>query len=155
VAFRSDGVQVAVLCKDGHILVAAPETGRIVWRLRHDCKTPFYPAIPFIAFSDQRLVTIGPDSTVAAHDLVTGQLCYRRQSDQISCAVMSPDGKTLATGGEVNPGLVRFWDVAMGEFVGTPLSHPDWINDIQFGPGGLVLTACRDQGHRILISTIE
>jgi WD40 repeat protein len=55
----------------------------------------------------------------------------------------SPDGKTLATGGEEES--LRLWDVASGTLRATFRGHADAIDWVAFSPDGkTVATASRD-----------
>lgn len=56
----------------------------------------------------------------------------------------SPDGTRLVTGHK--DGRVRTFDWRTGEVVGTPLQHPDEVNDIAFTPDGRHLLACVRHG---------
>ncbi|WP_422931394.1 protein kinase domain-containing protein [Singulisphaera sp. PoT] len=111
---------------------------------------------------DGNHIATGGDSRVATlWDVSKGRRTGLRflHPDRITTLAFAPDGKILAVGGgeiEQNPSLgsmarressVRLWDIASGNAVSTPLSHPDVVHGFAFAPDGRrIATACRD-GH--------
>jgi eukaryotic-like serine/threonine-protein kinase len=65
----------------------------------------------------------------------------------IEAAAISPDGKTIATGGA---GRARLWDADTGRPVGEPLVHPLSRMSLAFSPdGNTILTAGSDSSPRL------
>jgi RNA polymerase sigma factor (sigma-70 family) len=63
-----------------------------------------------------------------------------RHPGQIMALAVSPDGKTLATGG--HPGRVRLWDAATGKPMGTLAGPEGHVFGLCFSPDGSLLAAC-------------
>jgi WD40 repeat protein/serine/threonine protein kinase len=114
--FSPDGKQVATAGYDGRILLWRPEAvNPIDLKARID-DLPDPPA-PYRELVGHR----GPVQTLA----------------------FSPDGKTLASGGQDNQAMV--WDVAQGSLLKTLRGHASYVRGCAFSPDGeLLLTAGRD-----------
>ncbi len=65
----------------------------------------------------------------------------------VSCAVFSPDGKTIATASQDK--TARLWDVATGQPIGAIMRHDDQVVRVTFSPDGrLIATASVDKTVR-------
>ncbi len=65
----------------------------------------------------------------------------------VSCAVFSPDGKTIATASQDK--TARLWDVATGQPIGAIMRHDDHVDRVTFRPDGrLIATASLDKTVR-------
>ena len=63
---------------------------------------------------------------------------------KIRAARFSPDGRTLATGGD--EGVVHLWDVAKGQLIGAMMPGGRWIVNLRFSPDGRTLLVGRVEG---------
>jgi len=62
--------------------------------------------------------------------------------------VFSPDGRRVLTGSRDT--TARLWDAANGRPVGTPMQHPDWVEEVAISPDGrTILTGSNDGRARL------
>jgi WD40 repeat protein/serine/threonine protein kinase len=67
---------------------------------------------------------------------------------ELLTAALSPDGKTVLTGGE--DGTARFWNGRTGAPLGAPVDHAGAVEVVAFSPDGHVfLTGCKDASARL------
>lgn len=59
---------------------------------------------------------------------------FHGHNERVNCAVFSPDGKTIISGGEDN--RIRIWDSHTGKETQNIHKHGDGIDDIAFSPDG-------------------
>jgi WD40 repeat protein len=70
-----------------------------------------------------------------------------RTSQGMTAVALSPDGLTLATGGQ--DGMIRLWDAATArELVRLP-GHPGGVSSLIFGAGGQLVSAGLDERVRV------
>jgi RNA polymerase sigma factor (sigma-70 family) len=113
-------------------------TGRLVRRFG-DMETPsqllFSPDGKVLAASDwNRQLDIELWNTADGHRLHT----LKGHTDHVRCIGFSPDGKTLASGGDDK--TIRFWDVAAGKEL-RQLKHHQGIGKILYSPTGKLLAS--------------
>jgi WD40 repeat protein len=74
---------------------------------------------------------------------MTGVLSWtletRRHRSAIWCHALSPDGRTLATGGL--DGTVRLWDVETGRLVRALVGHNSYVSGLDWSPDGSTLAS--------------
>jgi WD40 repeat protein len=66
-------------------------------------------------------------------------LTLEGHTDNVNSVVFSPDGQTLASGGEDR--TIRLWNIATGELLRTFDKHTDWITTLVFSPDGRILVS--------------
>jgi WD40 repeat protein len=89
-----------------------------------------------------------PDSPPADDPLPEGTFRIgrpgMRQADEAFAVAFSPDGKTLASGGDDR--MIRLWDAATGKELRTFAGHIDAVNALAFSPDGKTLASTSDDG---------
>ena len=63
----------------------------------------------------------------------------RRHRGYIATSALSPDGKTIATGGM--DGIIRVWDADTGEFVRALVGHNSYVYGLAWSPDGTALAS--------------
>jgi serine/threonine protein kinase/WD40 repeat protein len=89
------------------------------------------------------------------------QLTLQAHQGQTYGVAYSPDGRTLASGGQ--DGLVKLWEVATGRELGTLSSHKACVNCVAFSPDGQLLASVGcdqllklwDPATQAIIGTLE
>ena len=95
----------------------------------------------FVAFSpDGTLLANSNDDQVQLRDAATGQLrkTLEANGEWVQEVVFSPDGRTLAGGGD----RIRLWDVATGELKAVLEGWAPWV---AFSPDGGTVASCGDR----------
>jgi len=84
----------------------------------------------------RKLVSAGRDAQVRVFDVPSGRLLHRLDHrEPVHSLAISPDGKTLATGGRA----VRLWDIETGENVGMLAGHLAAIRGLVYSHDGKTL----------------
>jgi WD40 repeat protein/beta-lactamase regulating signal transducer with metallopeptidase domain len=71
---------------------------------------------------------------------------YRAGRGAVTAVALSPDGRTLATGGR--DGIIRLWDVAAGTERTTLPGHPGGVTALRFASAGRLVSAGADERVR-------
>ncbi|MBL8817451.1 MAG: protein kinase [Planctomyces sp.] len=146
VAYSPDGATLVVVLPNQNVAIYDAQTG--------EPRCPNFS--PLIQGGFTRSIAFSPDSRFLATavtgknmaqvwSLATGEkvgIGMSHPGDEFGLwsITFSPDGKQLVTGHK--DGRIRTFDWRTGEMVGTPLQHPDEVNDIVFTPDGRHLLAC-------------
>jgi WD40 repeat protein/serine/threonine protein kinase len=150
VAFSPDGARLATACRDGTIKFWDAETGREQTTLRGH-----HGSVVVVAFSPdgRRLASAGgrrsdqpegPPGEMRVWDLTT-----LREESKLSGltafvygVAFSPDGRSLATGGEDR--IARVWEVSTGRERLALRGHHNDIRRVTFSPAGRYLASCSE-----------
>jgi WD40 repeat protein/serine/threonine protein kinase len=155
--YSSDGLQLAVICAKGELVVIDPATGKKLqrWQAHPPHLDNIYPtnngngAVRFSP-DNRSLLTFGSDTnSVRVWDALTGQRRCELTHNKGKCrdVQFSPDGRLVATAGMDNQ--VYVWELATGAKLAS-LAHPDWVFTAVFSPDGKqLLTGCRDYMARL------
>jgi len=86
------------------------------------------------------------DGYVQVWDTVSGKptRSFKGHSSGVNAAVVSPDGKMLASGGEDR--TIRVWDYATGEPVRTLVGHGHTVYSLSFSPDSQTLASAGAEG---------
>ncbi len=69
-----------------------------------------------------------------------------RHGDAISSVALSPDGRTVATGGGAQDPSIRFWDLPSGRPLGRLAGHSRNVKCAAYSPDGNYLLSCSADG---------
>jgi hypothetical protein len=144
VTFSPDGKTLAV---GGDDLKKGNGTGNVKlyevgsWKVRATLDVPPKVAVSSVAFAPDSkiLATANSDGTVRFWDAANGKVLYTLPTGRVDCAVFSPDGRLLATGGD---NAVKLWAVATREML-IALPGVGWlrVNTLAFSPDGTMLAS--------------
>lgn len=143
VAFSPDGSLLAIMTKDGNILLWDVQAGRkwaglsMAGDVVNDCG---YGAscVAFTPDGRSLLAARGRDLRIWGLDDLDNSLNISMVRDVITLAV-SPDGRFALTGNDI--GELHVWDLADGKLHFTERSHDNGIVGLVFSPDGLLLVS--------------
>ena len=152
--YTPDGKQLITASNDRSIRVWDAENFKLLRELRAGSDTP-----PLNAGYLKLCGAVLPSPAAG----LLNQPASQGHTDQVYALAITPDGKTLASGGADR--TVKFWNIATGEHLrtlrdekykpavsafATP-SHPGYVQAVKFSPDGKLLhsvgTAPKNQGH--------
>jgi WD40 repeat protein len=149
VALSADGAQV---------FTGGDDPGLRVWNAATAAPITFVPAVgnqffALAASAQGLLVAGGPRLSVfAQHDIARTLRQFRDRAHHgwIACVAFSPDGSTIASGGD--DGVLRVWDVESGAEIRTLPGHPGGVASVAFLDRGSTIAVADDRGvalHRL------
>jgi RNA polymerase sigma factor (sigma-70 family) len=136
VAFTPDGKTLATTAEDGTVRLWRVDTGEELRRLKtmHDQNN----AVAISPDGRLLLVASAGERPIQVWELATGRelppFTLPRYQERIFSLAFSPDGRTLATGGE--DGVVRLWEVASARERRRFTGHTGWAHRVRFAPDG-------------------
>ncbi len=152
-AYRPDGLRLAVLCGDGELIVFDSGSGGEVlrWQSREAERADHWLINGKVRFSPdgQSLLTWGMGNDARVWEPDTGRLHYPplRLRDKCHDLQFFPDGRSMALASDHS---VRVHDLATGAVLAELPEHPDFVFSAAFSPDGrLLVTACRDHAVRV------
>jgi len=103
--------------------------------------TGFETHTRFVAFTPdgRKLVAGSTDKSVQVFDTRTGERIHTLEGHKnvVVSGAVSPDGKTLATGGQ----KIRLWNIETGEPIGTLTGHESVVRGMAYSPDGKILVS--------------
>ncbi|MCF1508647.1 WD40 repeat domain-containing protein [Streptomyces glomeratus] len=161
------GVESVAFSPDGHTVAGGGFDGVRLWDATtgkvRTTLTGHTDTVESVTFSPNghTLATGGDDGKVRLWDLATGRLRTtltgawrgsrpqtdpKGDSEAVESVAFSPDGHTLASGGDDNDSAVRLWDVATSGLRTTLTGHPGGVESVAFSPNGRALASGGDDG---------
>jgi RNA polymerase sigma factor (sigma-70 family) len=136
-AYAPDGRTLAAGSADNTICIWDVEKGEALRSLR----TPAGPVWSLAFARDGKLlISAGHDKAIRFWDPTTGKELRQLTGHQwgVRCAVLSPDGRTLASAADK---AIRLWNVATGETIRRLTGPKGPIRSLAFSPDGKLLAS--------------
>ncbi len=156
---HTNRVWSAVFSPDGSLLASCGDDRSLrIWRVSDRTRPQQLAAVPHqhqlwsIAFSpDGSLLASGGgeqdvrlwqvDSLLVQSEAQGSPLLVVPDSRRARSVAFSPDGRLIACGGENEPAVVKLWDIAENEPVGTLAGHEGSVLSIAFSPTDQILAS--------------
>ncbi|HEY9832924.1 MAG TPA: tetratricopeptide repeat protein [Stenomitos sp.] len=142
-AFSRNGNQLAIGEKNGKVWLGDIEKNGVVWRQNFPIETQQGAVTSLALSSDDKLATVGTDSTLKLWDTSDVPRRLRTQTGSINAVSFSLDGKQLATVGA--DGTVRLWDTLGNQPILCP-TQQGVVSNMAFSSDGKQLATVGENG---------
>ncbi len=144
-AFSPDR-RTLVVDRDDSLALVDAASGKILLSIADDCHSVLDPSQIRFSADSRRLVVIGNQFSVRVWDTSSGKELASPVGHRspVECLSFSPDGKSLASGGE-SDGTLIVWDVATSRARHVWTGHSHAVTAVAWSPdGALVASGERD-----------
>ncbi|MGY1702962.1 toll/interleukin-1 receptor domain-containing protein [Geodermatophilus sp. SYSU D00697] len=155
---HSSGTVGVAFSPDGSTVASANGDTVQVWDVRRGSMTPLaghQAAVNVVHYSPdgRTLGSAGSDGRILLWDLERGERMgelVAGEDERIWSLALSPDGRTIASGGGVRSGDITLWDIETGNRTAVLTGHDDLVSGLAFTPDGTMLVSSSHDGSIFL-----